>query len=356
MSERQSMKTKYGTSPSNEKQLQQTSFAKTLSEKCDEVTDDAPDFDEVTYNEGLDYRADEQQQRMSFAKTLSAKCGNQVIIQSPATNSPRPSESDVKVASYSCAENNWECFNVNENFFDCGKQLLFYFPEITVERDPHITETDPQNPESADCVVDEIGEYKILEWQGKHNKSIISGHFFHGKSGGSFMDAAAIECGATTAVVSLNSMGKHYVYNNTKPMATVAYYDSSGAALEAKDTGDFAKNSSFKVGKGFHSLYCEIDAKPMEVRLTAKKALYEAEYGISRLDMVIPGWDMESATGGLAQECSNDCKWHLRQGPLEKYAGIASSKCGKTSKKAKKIKLLNAKKQHALEPAFRVGV
>ena len=90
------MKTKYGTSPFHEKQLQM-SFAKTLSSKSDEATDND--------SGGLDY-----------------KTGKLTSV------------SDAEIASYSCAENDWECVYFRDNNGGCGEggHLLFYFPEITV--------------------------------------------------------------------------------------------------------------------------------------------------------------------------------------------------------------------------------
>jgi len=281
-------------------------------------------------------------------ENVPAPCTFKLIVDGTAENIAF-SNVECEIYQVSILSSNGTSNNVSSfDYFRCGGSMAdwadvcfpgtrypfipIYFNSISVQDDPHIMETEPKDPENKDCTVHQFGEYKLMEWEGAHgHKHMITGHFFHGKSQGGFMDAISIECGRTTAIVTLDKINITEEWE--QPTATIKYYDTEngGVELEAQDTGHFFKNSSHKVGGSFTSLYCRIDKKIMETRIVAKKKYGNVENGTARLDMVIPGWDLDSITGGLVLQCAQDCLWHLPDGPIQRHAGLPSGDCGEPS-------------------------
>ena len=177
-----------------------------------------------------------------------------------------------------------------------------------------------------------------MEYEGNPNfgndwkQQMIAGHFFHGTELGGYMDAISIDCGETTAVVTLH---KRFLPSEAaKPAASVRYYDRSrnGLQLPKDETGEFTKNSTLtKIEKGkFSSFFCETNKHHMEVEITARSKYGKGENGTARLDMVIPGYDVENVIGGLVKECSQECLSHLPHGPINRYTGLTSGDCFET--------------------------
>ena len=177
-----------------------------------------------------------------------------------------------------------------------------------------------------------------MEYEGNPNfgndwkQQMIAGHFFHGTKLGGYMDAISIDCGATTAVVTLDR--RFMPSKSAKPTASVRYYDRSrnGLQLPKDETGEFTKNSTVtKIEKEkYYSFFCEANKAHMEVRITARSEYTKGENGTARLDMVIPGYDVENAIGGLVKECSQECLSHLPHGPIKRHAGLTSGNCFET--------------------------
>ena len=159
------------------------------------------------------------------------------------------------------------------------------------------------------------------------------------------MDAVAIECGETIAIATANS---HHVQPDSKPTATVKFWNRNTGDL-AEKTGQFSENSTLRVASRYKSFYCPLNE--MTVRVHVKKALFKAELGTVRLDVVVPGWDMNNTDGGLAKT------WHLCDGPLHKYAGLSSGSCNSRASKSsfhhknKMGRLNKRKKKRYLKPS-----